>query len=86
MHGSLVELMSKTELNVNRLTSTLFSMFGARLRQATADYKYKQGHGWIEHNMYNKTPLVNISRLCIELMVTAGLHGITKLQLQTLQK
>ena len=63
------------ELNVNRLIATLFSKFGARLQQATAGHKCKQGHEWIEHNMYNKTSLVNISRLCIELMVAAGLHS-----------
>ena len=56
----------KTELHVNRLTTTLFSNFGARLQQATIGYKCKQGHVWIENGMYNKTSLVNISRLCIE--------------------
>ena len=35
------------ELNVNRLTATLCSNFGSRLQQATAGYKYTQGHGWI---------------------------------------
>ena len=33
----------KTELNVNRLTATLFCNFGARLQQATAGYKFNQG-------------------------------------------
>ena len=56
----------KTELNVNRMTAILFSNFGARLQQATAGYKCNQGHGWIEHDMYNKTSFVNISILCIE--------------------
>ena len=56
----------KTELNVNRLTATLFSNLRERLQQATAVYKCNQGHGWIYHDMYNKTSLVNISRLCIE--------------------
>ena len=37
----------KTDLNVNRLTATLFSKFGARLQQATAGYQCKQGLGWI---------------------------------------
>ena len=56
----------KTELNVNRLTETLFSNLRARLQQAIAGYKCNQGHGWIKHNMYTKTSLVNLSRLCIE--------------------
>ena len=56
----------KTELNVNRLTATLFGNMRARLQQATPGYKCNQGHGWIENEMYNKTSLVNISRLCIE--------------------
>ena len=43
------------ELHINGLTPTLFSKFGARLQQATAGYKCNQGHGWIEHNMCNKT-------------------------------
>ena len=55
----------KTELNVNKLTTTLFSNFGARLQQATAGYKCKKMHAWLEHNIYHKTFLVNISRLCI---------------------
>ena len=56
----------KTELNVNRLTATLFSKLRARLQQATAGYKCNQGHVWIDHDMYEKTSLVNISILCIE--------------------
>ena len=55
----------KTELNINRLTATLFSNLRARLQQAIAGYKGNQGHGWIEKGMQNKTYLVNISRLCI---------------------
>ena len=43
----------KTERIVNRLTATLSSNFGARYEQATASYKCNQGHGWIEHDMYN---------------------------------
>ena len=56
----------KTELNVNKLTATLFSNLRARLQQATSGYKCNQGHGCIDNDMYNKTYLVNISRLCIE--------------------
>ena len=58
--------MAKTELNVNRLTATLFSNFGAREQHDTAGYNCNQGNEWIEHDMYNKIPLVNISRLFIE--------------------
>ena len=54
------------ELNVNRLTATLFSNIVARLQQAMEGYKCKQCHGAIENDMCNKTFLVNISRLCIE--------------------
>ena len=54
------------ELNVNRLTATLFSNLRARLQKATAGYKCNQGYVWIDHDMYNKTSLVNISRLCTE--------------------
>ena len=42
------------ELNVNRLTATLFSKFGARLQQATTGYKCNQEHGWVEHNIYSE--------------------------------
>ena len=41
----------KTKLNVNRMTATLFSNLRARLEQATAGYKCKQGHGQIENDM-----------------------------------
>ena len=51
VHGTLAKHMGTSELNVNRLTATLFSKFGARLQQATATYKCNQGHGWIEHDM-----------------------------------
>ena len=51
MHGTLATIMATTELNVNRLTTTLFSNFGARYEQATASYNFNQGHGWIEHDM-----------------------------------
>ena len=44
--------MAKTELNVTRLTTTLFRNFGARLQHATVGYKGNQGHEWIEHDMY----------------------------------
>ena len=53
----------KTELNVNRLTATLFSNLRARLQQATTSYKGNHGNGWIKHDMYNKTSLLNISIL-----------------------
>ena len=43
--------MGTSELNVNRLTSTLSSNFGERYEQATAGYKCNQGHGWIEDDM-----------------------------------
>ena len=66
VHGSLAINHGNIELNVNRLTATLFSNFGARLQQAKVVYKCNQGHEWIENNMYNKTSLLNISRLCIE--------------------
>ena len=51
MHGSLEIHMETSELNVNRLTATFSSNFGARYEQATASYKCNQGHGWIEHDM-----------------------------------
>ena len=51
MHGSLAKHMATTELNVNGLTATLSSYFGARYEQATATYKCNQGHGWIEEDM-----------------------------------
>ena len=76
VHGSLANNHGNIELNVNRLTATLSSNFGARYEQSTASYKCNQGHGWIEHDMYNKTSLVNISSLCLEWLVEADLHGI----------
>ena len=39
------------ELNVNRLIATLSSKFRARLQQATASYKFNQGHVWLEDDM-----------------------------------
>ena len=51
MHGTLGTTMVTTELNVNRLTATFSSNFGARKQQATATYKCNQGHGWIEDDM-----------------------------------
>ena len=48
MHDSLGKHIT-TELNVNRMTATLSSNFGARYEQATASYKCNQGHGWIDH-------------------------------------
>ena len=41
----------KTELNINRLTATLFSNLRAGLQQATESYKCNQGHEWIEHDI-----------------------------------
>ena len=43
--------MGTSELNENRLTAIFSSNFGARYEQATATYKYNQGHGWIEDDM-----------------------------------
>ena len=51
MHGTLAKHMGTSELNVNRLTATFSSNFGARYEQATASYKCYQGHGWIEDDM-----------------------------------
>ena len=51
MHGSLTTIMATTELNVNRLTATLFSNFGARYEKVIAGYKCNQGLGWIENDM-----------------------------------
>ena len=51
MHVTLATIMATTELNVNRLTATLLSNFGARYEQATTSYKCNQGHGWIEYDM-----------------------------------
>ena len=76
MHGSLGNNRGNIELNVNRLTATSFSKFGARLQQDTAGYNCNNGHEWIEQDMYNKTSLVNTSRLRIEWLVVAGLHSI----------
>ena len=50
--------MATTELNVNRLTATLSSNFGARYEQSKASYKCNQGHEWIEQDMYNNSSLV----------------------------
>ena len=43
--------MATTELNVNWLTATLFSKFGARLQQAAEGYNFNQGNEWIGHDM-----------------------------------
>ena len=56
----------KTELNVNRLTATLFSNLSTICPPCTAGYKCNHEHGWIDHDMCNKTSLLNISRLYIE--------------------
>ena len=41
----------KTKLADNRLTETFYSNLGARNKQATSGYNWKEGHGWIENNM-----------------------------------
>ena len=76
MHGSLEKYMAKTELNVNRLTATLFSNFGARYEQATTTYKCNQGHVWIAHNHMFKTSLLKYLKICMDLSVATCLHGI----------
>ena len=68
--------MATTELNVNRLTATLFSNFGARLQQATAGYNYNQGHEWIEENYMFKTSLLKYLKISMDLSVASRLHGI----------
>ena len=68
--------MTKLELSVNRLTATLFSNLRARLQQATAGYKGNQGHGWIDHDMYNKTPLVKYLKISMDLSVATCIHDI----------
>ena len=57
--------MATTELNVNRLTATLFSNFGeskARLRHAMGTYHGKQRHGMNLLNAYIKSPLLTMSQ------------------------
>ena len=76
MHGTLGTTMVTTELNVNRLTATSFSNFGARYVQSTASYKCNQGHGWISHNHIYKTSLLKYLKICMELFVASSLHGI----------
>ena len=51
VHGTLGKHMATTELNVNRLTATLSSNFGARLQHVPAGYNCNQGHECIEHDM-----------------------------------
>ena len=51
MHGTLAKHMGTSELNVNRLTTTFSSNFGARYGQTTATYKCNQGPGWIGDDM-----------------------------------
>ena len=67
--------LGNIEYHVNNLPGIFYSKSRAILRHARVLHNFKNGNGWIEHNMCNKTSLVNISRLCIELMETAGLHG-----------
>ena len=76
MHGSLENNITKTELNVNRLTATLFSNFGAILQHDTAGYNCNQGHEWIEHNHMYKTSLLKYLKISIDLSVASSLHGI----------
>ena len=85
MHGSLAKHMAKTELNVNRLTATLFSNFGARLQQPTANYKCNQGHGWIAHNHMYKTSMLKYLKISMDLSVASCLHGIKIIAEQVLQ-
>ena len=66
----------KTELNVNRLTATSFSKFGARYEQSTASYKYNQGHGWTAHNHMYKTCLLKYLKISMDLSVASNLYGI----------
>ena len=76
MHGSLAKHMATTELNVNRLTTTLSSNFGARYEQSTASYKCNQGHEWIAHNHMYKTSLLKYLKISMDLSVASSLHGI----------
>ena len=68
--------MATTELNVNRLTATLFRNFGARKQQTTASYKCNQGHGWIAHNHMYKISLLKYLKISMDLSVASSLHGI----------
>ena len=76
MHGSLANNHGNIELNVNRLTATLSSNFGARYEQSTASYKCNQGHGWIAHNHMYKTSLLKYLKISMDLSVASSLHGI----------
>ena len=66
----------KTELNVNRLTATSFSKFGARYEQSIVSYKCNQGHGWISHNHMYKTSLLKQLKANMDRTVASCLHGI----------
>ena len=68
--------MATTELNLNRLTATSFSNFGARYEQSIASYKCNQGHGWIDHNHMYKTSLLKYLKISMDLSVASSLHGI----------
>ena len=76
MQGSTRKSHGKTELHVNRLTTTSFSNFGARYEQSTASYKCNQGHGWIAHNHMYKTSLLKYLKISMDLSVASSLHGI----------
>ena len=76
MHGSLANNHGNIELNVNRLTATSFSNFGARYEQSTTSYKCNQGHGWIAHNHMYKTSLLKYLKISMDLFVASSLHSI----------
>ena len=76
MQGSTRKSHGKTELPVNRLTSTSFSNFGARYEQSTASYKCNQGPGLIAHNHMYKTSLLKYLKISMDLSVASSLHGI----------
>ena len=67
--------METTELNVNRLTATFSSNFGARYEQATATYKCNQGHLWLEDDLQIKTPVEPMPIRC-----THQMQQVTMLQ------
>ena len=50
------------ELNVNRMTATLFSKFGARLQHVTGTYHGKQRHGMNLLVAKIKSPLLTMSQ------------------------
>ena len=46
MHGSLAKLMATTELNVNRLTATLFSSFEGKITTSYIKISYRAHSKW----------------------------------------